>query len=175
MGKDAFAEVFIHPPSNSSQIIHPERYFEHVKPTSPALPKLSGDVKDVTDGSMGEFDHQMLLQQYLGAESATALAPHLLGGQFRIVIPKERDSKPVLLYAAAWDSPHSAADYFEAYRKILQAKWQHCETTVQKANMIAGTGDNGFFVVWLSRNVLSSVEGLKDADEWHRLQGLGGL
>ena len=88
---------------------------------------------------------------------------------------KERDPKPVLLYAAEWDSASSVADYFEAYHKILQAKWQHCETTVQKANMTAGMGDNGYFVVWLSGNVLSSVEGLKDADEWHRLQQMGGL
>ncbi len=174
-GKAAFAEIFTHPPSDSSQIIHPERYFAHEKPTEPALPKLNPEGREVTDGSMGEFDHQMLLQQYLGAAKAAELAPHLRGGQFKIVTPKGRDAKPVLLYAAEWDSAHSAAEYFAAYRKILQAKWQHCEFSVQKENMLAGTGDNGSFVVWLKGNVLSSVEGLKNDDEWKRFQSIGGL
>jgi len=175
MGKAAFAEVFTHPPANSAQIIHPDKYFAHEKPTEPDLPKLNPEGREVTDGSMGEFDHQMLLQQYLGAAKATQLAPHLRGGQFKIVTPKGRDAKPVLLYAAEWDSPKSAAEYFEAYRKILQAKWQHCEFSVQKANIMAGTGDNGSFVVWLTGNTLSSVEGLKNDEEWKRFQSMGGL
>ena len=175
LGKAAFAEVFTHPPADSAQIIHPNRYFAHEKPTEPALPKLSQEGKEVTDGSMGEFDHQMLLQQYLGAAKAAELGPHLRGGQFKIVTPKGHDAKPVLLYAAEWDSPQSTADYFDAYRKILKAKWQHCEFSVEKPTLLAGTGDNGMFVVWLSGNVLSSVEGLRDVDEWKRIQGLGGL
>ena len=104
LGKAAFAEVFTHPPADSAQIIHPEKYFAHEKRAEPALPKLSYQVKDVTDGSMGEFDHQMLLQQYLGASKATELSPHLRGGQYSIV-SHGRDGKPVLLYAAEWDSP----------------------------------------------------------------------
>lgn len=180
LGKAAFAEVFTHPPANSSQIIHPDRYFSHEKPTEPAFPKFEQQGKevtgrDVTDGSMGEFDHQILLQQYLGAAKATELAPHLRGGRFKIVTPKGHDAKPVLLYTAEWDSAQTTADYFGAYRKILKAKWQHCEFSVEKSTVLAGTGDNGRFVVWLSGNVLSSVEGLRDDAEWQRLQSLGGL
>jgi hypothetical protein len=170
LGKAAFGEVFTHPPANSSQIIHPEKYFAHEKPTEPAVPKLAWEGKEITDGSMGEFDHQMLLRQYLGAPKASELAPHLRGGQFRIVTSPGRDAKPVLLYSAEWDSPHSASDYFEAYRKILQAKWQRCEFTVKTPNQLAGVGDDGSFVVWLSGNVVASVEGLKDDAEWRRLQ-----
>jgi hypothetical protein len=170
LGKAAFTEVFRHPPSNSAQIIHPEKYFAHEKAAEPALPKLSWAGKEVTEGSMGEFDHQMLLQQYVGAAKATELAPHLRGGQFRIMT-RGRDGKPVLLYAAEWDSSKSATSYFEAYRKILQSKWQHCDFVVQKPNMIAGAADNGSFVVWLNGSVLSSVEGLSDSEEWQRLQG----
>jgi hypothetical protein len=175
LGKAAFAEVFTHPPANSSQIIHPDRYFSHEKPSEPALPKLDQQSREVTDGSMGEFDHQILLQQYLGASKATELAPHLRAGHFKIVTPKGRDPKPVLLYAAEWDSPQSTSDYFDAYRKILKAKWQHCEFTIEKPTVLAGTGDNGMFVVWRIGNVLSSVEGLRDETEWKRFQGLGGL
>jgi len=174
IGKAAFAEVFTHPPANSTQILHPDKYFSHEKPAEPELPKLTQEGKEVTDGSMGEFDHMILLQQYLGAK-ANELAPHLRGGQFRIVMSHGRDAKPVLLYSAEWDSARSVMDYFASYRKILQAKWQHCEFSVEKPNLLAGTGDNGSFVVWLSGNVLRSVEGLHDDAEWQRLQSMPGL
>ncbi len=124
---------------------------------------------------MGEFDHQMLLQQYLGAPKAAELSPHLRGGQFEIVMPKGHDARPVLLYAAEWDSPQSVNEYFVAYRKILQAKWKRCAFSEEKPAMIAGSGDNGYFVVWISGNTVSSVEGLQDDAEWQRLQSLGGL
>jgi hypothetical protein len=78
------------------------------------------------------------------------------------------------LYAAEWDSSHSTEAFFEAYRKVIKAKWQHCQFGLQTAKMISGTGDNGFFVVWISGNVLSSVEGLKDEVEWQRLQTAAG-
>ena len=173
LGNAAFGAVFTDPPTGSAQIIHPEKYFTHEKPAVPALPKLATEGKELTDGSMGEFDHQMLLQQYLGATKALELAPHLRGGQFRIDT-RGRDGRFRLLYAAEWNSPQSAMEYFEAYRKILKAKWQHCDVSVEKPNLFAGTGDNGSFVVRLSGNVVSSVEGLKDAAEWQRLQSGGG-
>jgi hypothetical protein len=173
LGKAAFAEVFTHPPVSSAQIIHPEKYFAHEKPTEPALPKLAPEGKEVTDGSMGEFDHQMLLQQYLGEAKAGELAPHLRGGQFRIVT-RGHDSKPVLLYAVEWDSPESAAEYFADYQKVLRKKWTRCDFSEQKTALAAGTGDNGSFVVWLSGNIVSSVEGLKDITEWQRLKAAHG-
>ena len=173
LGKAAFAEVFKHPPVSSAQIIHPEKYFAYEKPTEPPLPKLTPEGKEVTDGSMGEFDHQMLLQQYVGATKATELVSHLRGGQFRIVT-RGRNGKPILLYAAEWDSAESAAAYFGDYQKVLQKKWKQCDFSAQKATMAAGTGDNGSFVVWVSGNVVTSVEGLKDSAEWQRLQAAHG-
>src|ERR1700761_7699909 len=60
MGKAAFEAVFKDPPVDSSQIYHPARYFEHLKPLKPELPRLASKVegKEMTEGSMGEFDHK---------------------------------------------------------------------------------------------------------------------
>ncbi len=161
LGKAAFAEVFTHPPVNSAQIIHPEKYFAHEKPTEPALPKLT----QRRQRNHGWFDGRIRSSDASAAVSGRGqsgeLAPHLRGGQFRIVMPQGHDGKPVLLYAAEWDSPHSANEYFAAYRKILQAKWRRCVFSEEKPTMIAGSGDNGYFVVWLSGNIVSSVEGLR--------------
>lgn len=170
MGKQAFAAVFTHAPSDSAQILHPDRYFAHEQPTVPALPKLLiKNQKEITEGSVGEFDHQMLLRQYLGEAKANTLAPHLSGGEFEILgIGKER--KPVLEYVSEWDSEEEASNFFSAYKTIVHAKWKHCDVSTSTESLLAGTGDNGYFVTRLSGNRVASIEGLDDIGEWKRLR-----
>ena len=102
MGNAAFSAVFKDPPVDSAQILHPGRYFDHVKPAEPALPKLSvkSEGKELSEGSMGEFDHLMLLRQYVGAEKSNALSPHLRGGEFKIVSVGKQHA-PMLEYASS--------------------------------------------------------------------------
>ncbi|HZQ56127.1 MAG TPA: hypothetical protein VFB14_28305 [Bryobacteraceae bacterium] len=171
MGNRAFSEVFIHPPLDSSQIMHPERYFAHQKPLSPELPKLAlkNQGKQLTDGTVGEFDHEMLLWQYLGQAKATALAPHLRGGNFK-VIAAGKQHKPVLEYVSVWDSPEQATNFFAAYEQILHRKWKHCDVSTSNSSTLAGTGDDGYFVAHRTGSTVSSVEGLSDIDDWQRLQ-----
>ncbi len=171
MGQRSFAAVFEDPPIDSSQIIHPERYFAHLKPSKPKLPALTEQerAKRIAEGSMGEFDHEMLLRQYAGEDVSSSLSPHLRGGQFEI-LSLGKDGQPVLEYASEWDSPEMAERFFRAYKKVLQTKWKHCDWTVDRAAMFAGTGDNGYFVTRLNGLTVTTVEGLSDAAEWRRLQ-----
>ena len=171
MGRQAFAEVFQHPPSASSQIIHPDRYFAHWQSSKPDLPKLAGidEGDQVTDGSAGEFDHEMLLRQYAELSHPAELASHLRGGEFSIDRRGEKH-RPVLRYVSEWDSPLSAGAFFAAYPKILHGKWQRCDITLQTSSLLAGTGDRGLFVTRLSGKFVSSIEGLSDAAEWRRLK-----
>lgn len=171
MGKAAFALVFTNPPVDSAQVLHPERYFEHVKPTIPDLPKLAfvNDKQEVTEGSVGEFDHEMMLRQYLGEAKASALSPHLRGGQFKIVGVGKRRT-PLLEYVSEWDSDEQAAGFFLAYEKILHGKWKHCDVSTSKEMLLAGTGDDGYFVTRRIENRIWSVEGLNDANDWQDLK-----
>ncbi len=171
MGKAAFAEVFTDAPLDSAQIMHPERYFSHEKPTTPELPKLPflGEAKEVTEGSVGEFDHLLLLRQYVGGAQASALSPHLRGGQFKILaFGKER--KPLLEYVSEWDSDEQAAHFLTFYQKILEGKWKHCDVSTSRETLLAGAGDNGYFVTRRTGNTISSVEGLSDSNAWERVK-----
>ena len=171
MGKPAFSAVFTNPPVDSAQIFHPERYFAHEKPASPDLPKLAlgGQIKEVTEGSVGEFDHRMMLRQYDGEPKALALSPHLRGGQFKIVAAgKQR--RPLLEYVSEWDSDDQASAFFSAYKMILRGKWRNCDASIEKDALFAGTGDNGYFVTRRMGNTVWSVEGLADLEEWQRLK-----
>ncbi len=171
MGKPAFAAVFMHAPVDSSQIIHPEKYFAHVSETRPELPKLSlaNQGKEVTEGTVGEFDHEILLQQYLGHPEADSLARHMRGGLFQIVAAG-KDRKPVLEYVSEWDSADNAGKFFADYEKILEAKWKHCDVSTASRTIFAGTGDDGLFVATWARNTVTSIEGLSDTSDWQRLK-----
>jgi hypothetical protein len=170
LGKASFAAVFTDAPTDSAQIIHPDRYFAHQKETKPELVKLRlKDAKELTEGSMGEFDQEMLLEQFLNKDAANRLAPHLRGGFYKIYeLGKEK--KPLLDYASQWDSEEEAAAYFAAYQQVLRKKWKTCDVAQSGSNVLAGTGDNGYFVTILSGDMVSSVEGLNDIGEWNRLK-----
>src|SRR6185437_14700444 len=170
MGKSAFSTVFTDAPVDSAQIMHPDRYFGHIKPAKPVLPKLSlkNSNGEITEGSVGEFDHEILLRQYIGAAEAARLAPHLRGGRFK-VLATGREHKPVLQYISQWDTEHDAGAFFSAYQKILKSKWKRCDSAAENANVFAGTGDNGYFVARLQGDTVSSIEGISDVDDWNRL------
>ncbi len=93
LGTRSFSAVFTDAPIDTAQIIHPERYFAHQKPTDASLPKLSNEDKanTILSGSLGEFDHEILLRQYDSEEVARDLSPHLGGGQFKIVAIGEEE------------------------------------------------------------------------------------
>jgi hypothetical protein len=162
-GKEAFATVFRAPPTSSAQVIHPDRYFSHEKASKPTLPKLpvGGHRNEISEGSLGEFDHEILLEQYLNKADAEALAPHLRGSDFKIT-GNSKQQNPVLLYASDWDSAENAAVFFDDYQKILRLKWKRCEVTAHSANLAAGQGDDGYFVARLAGTVVTSMEGLPE-------------
>lgn len=171
MGKPAFTAVFAQPPVDSAQIIHPERYFAHIAETKPELPKLllTNQTKEITEGSVGEFDHRMLLRQYISEREAERLSSHLRGGQFEVFgIGRER--RPLLEYVSEWDSAEHAAQFFADYEKILRAKWRRCDATRITRTSFAGSADNGYFVTRLVGDTVASVEGLDDQGDWERLK-----
>lgn len=170
-GKSAFSMVFTEPPVDSAQVMHPQRYFSHTKATRPTLPALSvfGNEKQITEGDVGEFDHNILLWQYLSHEQAKELSPHLRGGQFRIV--DDKTGSPVLLYASEWDSPEGAARFFADYQHILWAKWKSCKASSNSATLFAGESDSGYFVTRLSGSRVTSVEGMSNPNDWKELKG----
>lgn len=171
LGKAAFDEVFEHAPVDSAQIIHPEKYFEHISPVTPKLPDLSltGNSEEITDGDVGEFDHEMLIRQYLGPTVEKNLPSHLRGARFKIIGAGKRHH-PVLDYASQWDTPDSADEFFDVYKTILRKKWLHCEPSINQKTIFAGSGDNGYFVAHVHRNIVFSVEGIQDPSSWEHIE-----
>ncbi len=160
-GKTGFAEVFRKPPASTQQILHPEKYFTDVKPADPPLPevKLPRGYKGLVGGTLGELEHGILLEQYLGRERAAELAPHWRGCNFELQESK-KEGRVVLRYAAEWDSEDAARRYFAAYREILGKKWKKMSVAAESADTVTGTGDDGRFELRRKGETVTSVEGL---------------
>ena len=160
-GDQGFAEVFRHPPITTQQIIHPEKYFDHIDPTSPELPDphLPPGYKALVGGALGELDHAVLLEQFAGKPRAEEIAPHWRGSNFELR-ERKKDASLVLLYAVEWDSETVARAYFSAYRQVLEKKWKKMHIASEAPDLITGTGDDGRFELRRQGAVVTSVEGL---------------
>lgn len=163
-GQYGFAEVFLKPPVSTQQILHPEKYFNGVKPTQPALPepKLGKGYKGLVGGTLGELDHQVLLEQYSGKEKAAELAPHWRGCNFELV-ENTKEKRVVLLYAVEWDTEEAAREYFAAHRRQLQKMWKKMTVLSEQPDVLEGSGDSGRFVMRRTGAIVTSAEGLDPA------------
>jgi hypothetical protein len=122
--------------------------------------KQAGQFRGVMEGAVGEFDHAVLLRQYLGEHAGTEAARHWRGGAFRLYEHKKKNY-PVLSYVSEWDSPESAHAYFALYQRVLKGKWKKMEVTSATAMEVSGVGDSGRFTVRISGTSVQSVEGLR--------------
>jgi hypothetical protein len=160
-GPNGFAEVFRNPPVSTQQIMHPEKYFNGVKPTEPELPDphLPKSYRSLVGGTLGELEHSVMLEQFSGKERAEQLAPHWRGCSFALMENKKA-GRVVLLYAAEWDNERASRDYFAAYRKQMQQKWKKFEVTSEENDVIDGIGDDGRFELRRKGATVTSVEGM---------------
>jgi hypothetical protein len=163
-GEEGFAEVFRHAPVSTQQVLHPAKYFAHVEPTYPALPNphLPAGYKALVGGTMGELDHEVLLEQFAGKVRAENLAPHWRGSTFELRENKKA-SQIVLLYAVEWDTEDAARSYFDAYRQALSKKWKKLDIAAETPDLLTGTGDDGRFELRRSGSIVTSSEGLPPA------------
>jgi hypothetical protein len=163
MKQKAFGEVFRRPPVSTQQILHPDTYFSGLEPARPALPQLpdAHGYKRIADGTVGELDHAVLLEQYAGREESTAVSPHWRGGAYALLEHRSPE-RVVLLYAVEWDDAVSAGRYFRLYRQVLEKKWKHLAIESESGTMLSGAGDDGHFLVQLTGNVVTSLEGAEN-------------
>ncbi len=166
MGQAGFAEVFRHPPSSTAQIIHPERYFARVAAVAPPLPEPASPraYRRLAEGSLGEFDHAVLLRQYAGEKEAQAIAPRGRGGAYRLLEHKTR-RHAVLAYASEWDDAAAAREYFRLYRGVLGKKWKTMEVNSDAAGALGGRGDDGWFLLRLDGARVWALQGMQSPDE----------
>lgn len=161
MGRNGFTEVFRRAPRTSAEILHPEEYFARKTPPRLETPPIpdSKRFKTTIEGSMGEFDHRILAEQYTSREEAARIAPKWRAGEFRIG-EEGKGGRAVLTYASEWDTADAAKEWFAIYRRVLKGKSKELDFSTDSAAEMAGRNERGGFRVKLEGTRVLSVEGL---------------
>ena len=128
-GKDlAYAGAFKDPPKTTREIMEPATYLAHEQLEPLKLIDMGKDFKgyDAFDiGAMGEFDVDVLVEQYAGREKAEAIYPEWRGGYYFAGKPKKDKSAPIgVLYVSRWSSAAKAAEFAAVYAKSLTQRYQ---------------------------------------------------
>jgi len=128
-GKEmAYAGAFKDPPKTTREIMEPQTYLthEHLEPIK--MIDMDKDFKayDPFDiGAMGEFDVNILVEQYAGTEVAKAIYPAWRGGYYFAGKPRSDKSAPIgVLYVSKWSTPAKAAEFAAVYAKSLTQRYQ---------------------------------------------------
>ncbi len=136
-GKElAYAGAFNNPPKTTRQIMEPQTYLSKEKLDPITMIDMEKDFKDYDPfdiGAMGEFDVDILVEQYSGREAAAAIYPEWRGGYYFAGKPKLRSTSvsksdkaaPIgLLYVSRWSSPEKAAVFAAIYAKSLTQRYK---------------------------------------------------
>jgi hypothetical protein len=154
-GKEmAYPGAFQNPPKTTREIMQPETYLTHEKLEPMKMIDMDKDFKGYEPfdiGAMGEFDVDVLVEQYAGRDEATAIYPEWRGGYYFAGKRKADESAPIaVLYVSRWSSPAKAAQFAAVYAKSLTQRYQ-------KRQELGADG--------------KIVEGAPPANSWRTLRG----
>jgi len=178
-------------PQSTEQIMHPEKYFAHEPPVKVTLPDItsllnSGSrdaAKSVPPASAGgsktqvtwkrlaydvngEWGTYLLLDQFLKSPTESHRAAAGWAGDHYAVY-ESSTGQVVYVSVSAWDTDDDAREFFEAYGKRTELRYQQAQLGTTSAvrefrsqNVMTWETGDGLAVVKLSSSRVVIVEGL---------------
>ncbi|MDX6709153.1 MAG: hypothetical protein QOH96_169 [Blastocatellia bacterium] len=168
-GWEGVSNAFTELPQSSEQILHPEKYLAHEAPVKISLPDVSGDVggkwKQIDYDVNGEWTYFLILDQYLRSEKESHRAAAGWGGDRYAVYEKTDGGGVLITQLSAWDSEQDAIEFFRAYLKRCNTKYQHAEGPAAEKDadtkQIISTNE-GIVSIERRGNRVLIIEGLPD-------------
>jgi predicted MFS family arabinose efflux permease len=150
---------FLRPPTSSAQILHPELYFAQRDPerVDTLPPPATQSWRQLADGDLGELDLDLLLRTH--NVSAPGVAEAWRGGAYRLLEGKKTQNV-LLLHTSQFQDESAAQGWFDAYSKVLAAKWKSFEIVEKSPAMLRGRGDYGPFRLTRVGRAVHAAEGL---------------
>jgi len=129
-GKEqAFVAPFQNPPQTSREIMEPQTYLhgEHLAPLLlPDFKKIFKDYDRFDVGAIGEFDVDVLAEQYAGEDTAKRIYPNWRGGYYYSVRHKRDNDGPLgLLFVSRWASDRAAAQFAAIYARGIPQRYKN--------------------------------------------------
>jgi hypothetical protein len=179
-GKEkAFADPFRNPPHTSREIMEPKTYLsgEHLAPLPlPDFKKIFKDYDRFDVGAIGEFDVDVLAEQYAGLETAHRIYPNWRGGYYYSVHIKGNAGGALgLVFVSKWASPRWAEEFAAIYARGVQQRYKNPEglansdlpTDLKKLQSLGGDHswktDEGAVVIDVKGDTVLVTESLEPA------------
>jgi hypothetical protein len=131
-GKEkAFVAPFQNPPRTSREIMEPKTYLSGERLAPLPLPDFKRIFKDYDRfdiGAIGEFDVDVLAEQYAGQETAHRIYPNWRGGYYYSVHLKGNPSGALgLVFVSRWSSAKWAEQFAAIYARGVPQRYKQVE------------------------------------------------
>jgi hypothetical protein len=118
-------DVFRDPPQSTAQILHIDKYRNHIAPVSVDLPDLSnGQLGDgwheVSSNVFGELDLRLILTQLTDSTTGVRGASDWSGDRWELL---ENNGREALALKSVWDSEAAATTFFKTFSQGLQNRY----------------------------------------------------
>lgn len=127
----AFTGPFQNPPRTSREIMEPKTYLagEHIPPLPlPDFKKIFKDYERFDIGAIGEFDVDILAEQYAGKEVAHHIYPNWRGGYYYSVHAKgDPQGMLGLVFVSRWASAKAAEEFAGVYAHGMAERYKNLE------------------------------------------------
>lgn len=124
-GYAAVDDVFRDPPESTAQVLHIDKYRNHVAPVQVDLPKLTegqlGDGwREVSSNVFGELDLRLILTQLTDSTTGVRGASGWSGDRWELL---EKNGRQALAIKSVWDSEADATTFFKTFGQAMQNRY----------------------------------------------------
>jgi hypothetical protein len=138
-GWELVSQAFTKLPQSTEQILHAEKYFSYEPPVKLALPNLKPALgprwKKIDTDVNGEWGYYLVLDEYLKSSSESRDAAAGWGGDRFAIYEGPRPADVFLAQITAWDTPADAKEFYEAYLKRSQKRFEGASTTIASGSV----------------------------------------
>ena len=137
-GNAGIDDVFRNPPESTAQILHMDKYRNHVAPVEVSLPDLAAGSlgpgwRQIKSNVLGELDLRLVLSQLTDSTRGVRGASGWAGDRWQLL---EKDGRPALVIKSVWDSDNEARTFLETFglamkNRFAGAKEEEASTTRQ--------------------------------------------
>jgi hypothetical protein len=118
-------DVYRNPPQSTAQILHINKYRNHIAPTEVDLPDLSqgplGDGwREINSNIFGELDLRLILSQLIDSAHGVRGADGWAGDRWELL---EKDGRQALVIKSVWDTEDDATDFFAAFSQGMSNRF----------------------------------------------------
>jgi hypothetical protein len=143
-GNAGIDDVFRNPPESTAQILHMDKYRNHVAPVEVSLPDLAAGSlgpgwRQIKSNVLGELDLRLVLSQLTDSTRGVRGASGWAGDRWQLL---EKDGRQALVIKSLWDSDNEARTFLETFGLAMRNRFAGAkeeEASVTRQALTAST------------------------------------